>query len=213
MNSKSKSKKKSGKKHEFNLKLSDTAFEKLYKKAGLTGIDPEVILENFIEDFVHGDYSNGSDERMYLEQWYKRSDFNKSNKKTFLKYLLENEMLLGSEDMPKELIHWEKEISYYEESIIKIQEELKSGIIEGHDGTTYTWQSIQNGNGEPSYTSKEDWEKAERECMTEYREEVDCYKKQMQDLWNDFIEWTDQKDVLLDKELKKIKKWYKKLNG
>lgn len=143
----------------------------------------------------------------------KNSDFNKSNKKTFLKYLLENEMLLGSEDMPKELIHWEKEISYYEESIIKIQEELKSGIIEGHDGTTYTWQNLQNGNGEPSYISKEDWEKVEKECLTQYREEADNYKRKIQDLWNEYIEWTDQKDASLDKELKELKKWYKKLNG
>lgn len=60
---------------EFKLKLSDADVDRLAIKAAQAGMTMDELLVSFVGDLVCGTYSNGSDERMYAEQWYERCGF------------------------------------------------------------------------------------------------------------------------------------------
>ena len=70
------------------VNLSDADVRRLAEKSGEGGLTISELLENFIGDLVDGTYSNGSDERMYAEQWYQRCWFAMFSDDTFLKFLL-----------------------------------------------------------------------------------------------------------------------------
>lgn len=59
----------------FKLNLSDADVTRLAIKAAKAGMSMEELLASFIGDLVCGTYSNGSDERMYAEEWYDRCGF------------------------------------------------------------------------------------------------------------------------------------------
>lgn len=72
------------------LKLSDADVERICEKAGRAGLSVSGLLENFIGDLVCGTYSNGSDERMYAQEWFDRCWFGSySDTNSLLKYLIE----------------------------------------------------------------------------------------------------------------------------
>ena len=71
-----------------SIKASDADVRRLAEKSGEGGLTISELLENFIGDLVDGTYSNGSDERMYAEQWYQRCWFAMFSDDTFLKFLL-----------------------------------------------------------------------------------------------------------------------------
>lgn len=54
------------------VKLSDADVKRISEKAAAHGLTVGELIENFIGDLVCGTYSNGSDERMYAEQWFER---------------------------------------------------------------------------------------------------------------------------------------------
>lgn len=72
------------------LKLSDDDCDRILRKAGSSGLTVAQLLENFIGDLVGGTYYNGSDERMYAEQWFDRCWFGMFPEKTLLRHLLGN---------------------------------------------------------------------------------------------------------------------------
>lgn len=72
----------------FMLNLCDADLKALYEKAGSASITPELLIENFISDLVSGKYSNGSDERMYADNWYERCWFSMSEYDSLLAYLI-----------------------------------------------------------------------------------------------------------------------------
>ena len=70
------------------VNLSDADVKRLAEKSGEGGLTISELLENFVGDLVGGTYFNGSDERMYAEQWYQRCWFAMFSDDTFLKFLL-----------------------------------------------------------------------------------------------------------------------------
>lgn len=75
---------------DFKINLSTADFDRLYEKAESVGLTPSQLLENFIGDLVCGTYTNGSDERMYANQWFDRCGFSYLERpKSFLGWLLE----------------------------------------------------------------------------------------------------------------------------
>lgn len=72
------------------LKLSDADCDRLLEKAGRCGMTVAELLQNFIGDLVDGTYSNGSDERMYAQEWFDRCGFSMFPEETLLRHLLEN---------------------------------------------------------------------------------------------------------------------------
>jgi len=77
------------------LPLSDADVQRLWEKAGKVGMTAGELLTSFIGDLVCGTYTNGSDERMYAEEWFERCGFSFTAKNTFLRYLLEHDKLGG----------------------------------------------------------------------------------------------------------------------
>lgn len=68
------------------VKLSDADVKRISEKAAAHGLTVGELIENFIGDLVCGTYSNGSDERMYAEQWFERCWFGMFPDLTFLRY-------------------------------------------------------------------------------------------------------------------------------
>lgn len=71
------------------LNLKDTDMMKLCKKAGSVGLPVSELLENFVADLTGSSRTNGSDERMYANQWFERCWFSFDIYYSFLSYLVE----------------------------------------------------------------------------------------------------------------------------
>lgn len=76
-----------------SVELSDADVRRICEKAGMVGLAVPELLQNFIGDLVSGTYSNGSDERMYANQWFERCWFGMFPENTFLKHLIELDMV------------------------------------------------------------------------------------------------------------------------
>ena len=79
-------------KRQLEIKLSDADTLRLIEKAARVGLTVSGLLENFIADLVGGIFSNGSDERMYADEWFDRCGFGMFQKNTLLHHLLKDEM-------------------------------------------------------------------------------------------------------------------------
>lgn len=129
-------------KRNISLNLSDADVERICEKAGRAGLSVSGLLQNFIGDLVCGTYSNGSDERMYAQEWFDRCWFGSySDNNSLLKYLLEccydildylrmyNEIenskkpnyFVDPEDKEEEL----EDLKYWQEQLDEIVEEYK----------------------------------------------------------------------------------------
>lgn len=180
------------------VKLSDADVKSISEKAAAHGLTVGELIENFIGDLVCGTYSNGSDERMYAEQWFNRCWFGMFPDLTFLRYLIE----WGGLD---EVIYAWENIESTEESIQTSEEALASGVMKGRGDRAYTWQDLTNGEGTPCYSSKEEWEQEERADIADWREEVETYKQTLAEYWNEYTEQKkDYKSGTFDEEMKKV---------
>jgi hypothetical protein len=75
-----------------SIKLSDADVERLFNKIGESGLTVSELFENFVGDLVAGTYSNGSDERMYANQWFDRCWFGMDfGERSFLQWLITND--------------------------------------------------------------------------------------------------------------------------
>mgnify|MGYP006907984167 CR=1 FL=1 len=111
----------------FSLNLSDADIKQLFLKTGISGITPEELLENFISDLLDGEYSNGSDERMYAQQWFDRCCFDSINENnSFLNYILneygdyaakeiyELTVVFSENESSEDIEEYKKELEEYE---------------------------------------------------------------------------------------------------
>lgn len=123
------------------VKLSDADCDRLARKCGEHGLTIGKLIENFIGDLVGGTYSNGSDERDFINQWFKRCWFGMFPEPTLLNHLLcwgyDPEYYLDTidnietakeekkylEEHPEEAD--EEEASYLDDDIADWEEELK----------------------------------------------------------------------------------------
>ena len=95
----------------FKLKLSDADVERLAMKAAEGGLTMEELLENFIGDLVCGTHSNGSDERMYAQQWYDRCHFGSyAPTLSLLQHLARNGTIEEAEKAQEQLRYYLNEI-------------------------------------------------------------------------------------------------------
>lgn len=114
------------------IKLSDEDVIRISEKAGAAGLTVAGLLENFIGDLVCGTYSNGSDERMYAQNWFERCWFGSMPDFTFLHYLITwadvesfTDLLAEIEDVKAELAEIETDPEYYEpEDKVTMEENL-----------------------------------------------------------------------------------------
>lgn len=113
-------------KRPIEISLSEADCERVANLAGMHGLTVSNLLENFIGDLVSGTYSNGSDERMYAEQWFERCWFSWDYPNSLLRFLITNHYNVenfianfeGIEEHPEEF-----------EPEAKIQEEIISEYV------------------------------------------------------------------------------------
>lgn len=120
---------------------------------------------------------------------------------TFLNYLIEWDML------DEVLEAWDSIIDS-EENIKITREELLSGNIKSWRGDTYTWKDLVNGDGTPSYSSREEWEAEQRDYIEQEQELIDGCRETISGCWNDYIEQKKSyKNGSLDEEMKRVLEW------
>lgn len=111
---------------QLEIKLSDADVLRVAQKAGAHGLTVAQLIENFIGDLVDGTYSNGSDERMYAQQWFERCWFSMFPEMTFLHYLSEWGGLEYVLKLWADLQDAKNDIAYYEEN----PDEAEPGEVE-----------------------------------------------------------------------------------
>lgn len=185
------------------VKLSDNDAKSLCETAGLHGLTVGRLIENFIEDLVDGPHSNGSDERMYAQQWFERCGFGMFSDFTFLSHLIdcgELNIVIGI---------WE-DIKNAEENIQAIEEALASGVERRKDGSTYTWKDYFNHRkGTPCFSNKEEWEQEKRERIAEWQEEAKEYKQILAEHWNEYTQRKEYEGNTFEKEMEKVLDYWK----
>lgn len=106
------------------LNLSDGDWCDLVKLAGMHNLTADKLLENFVNDLVYGDHTNGSDERMYAEMWFKRCWFGMFPEETLLRHLL-----TGNCDVEDFLDAWDEKV--YAEAHPEEYENERADLMEG----------------------------------------------------------------------------------
>ena len=189
------------------LKLSDADVQRIWKKSGSLGLSVSELLENFVGDLIDGTYSNGSDERDLAQQWFDRCGFGMFPDKTFLSFLIEQESV-------EEFLKLYNNINDSKEQIAIMEENLKNGFMKMRDGSTYTWKDIVNRSSEgerPAYSSKEEWEKEQRENIESEKEDITYWQEEIDEFWNVFLQSANGKKGSLEEEIEKVLKWYEKM--
>lgn len=151
------------------VKLSDADVKRISEKAAAHGLTVGELIENFIGDLVCGTYSNGSDERMYAEQWFERCWFGMFPDLTFLRYLIE----WGGLD---EVIGAWENIKSTEENIQTSEEALASGVMKGRGGRNEI-ESISKTISEQSRTIKSLQEERDKLGIFKGREKKELQNK------------------------------------
>ena len=117
------------------IRLPDDDIDALCRKAGGADLTVGKLLENFISDLVGGSRTNGSDERMYIHQWFDRCWFSICHETTFLSYLIDCDLVDAAMDYwtelegyreQDELDEYDKEdMAYYTEELDTLFKEYK----------------------------------------------------------------------------------------
>ncbi len=119
------------KEYDFRIRLSETDAERICEKAGSVGMTPSELIENFIGDLVDGINSNGSDERMYADEWFKRCRFSNESEESFLSWLVTYYGVYELHyiaDIYSDIINFNREqyiLQNGDDEIANVEEELK----------------------------------------------------------------------------------------
>lgn len=182
----------------------------LAKKAGAHGLSIGSLLGNFINDLVGGRATNGSDERMYAGQWFDRCWFSMFPDETFLRYLVEWGGL-------EEVLEAWRGIQTAQVLIADTEKALETGVMQTHDGQPYTWKELVIRDRETdtevqAYSSREEWEKSEREYIEQEQDEIAAYKETLSDCWKEYTEQGtgDYTPGTFDEEMRAVLEWAEK---
>lgn len=190
----------------YNINLSDADVERLAKTAGAYGLTASELLENFIGDLVSGTYSNGSDERMYAEQWAERCWFALAPEKNLIHYFCDAweydfDSLTSILDRIKDS---EADIKECQNNIANPNATDWKEIVHhkyNEDRTSYECV--------PCYNTVEEYIASEKECLEDYKESLSEALGELKDLQDSFNEYMHGKEYVWEEEVEKALKWYK----
>lgn len=186
------------------INLSDADCERLCWKAGEVGLTVSGLLENFIGDLVGGTYSNGSDERMYADQWFERCGFTMFSEHTFLRYLLNHYEI-------DNFISCYEEVKEFEENASRIKKNLETGKIHSYFGEC-TWKDITS-LGKPVYGSEEEWRAELRSDLGQEEVEKKYAEDELKEIWNAYMEKAGQEAISWKEELEKVLEWKEQMEN
>lgn len=127
-----------------SIRLYQDEVEELCRKSGKVGLSIGELFENFVADLICGTHTNGSDERMYIEQWFDRCYFSIMPEETFLSYLLEMreiDRVLECWEILQELKELEEPDCYDKEEL-----EIQQNTLEEYfqEYRTYTREPVED---------------------------------------------------------------------
>lgn len=180
-------------KYQKGINITEENYIDAVKKATLAGVSVEELFEKFMTHLVADQYD--------LYSWYQ--GINQSNEMTFLQFLIKENWL---EDMLHEYELLADEKGYLQSA----KESLKSGLIKGHSGD-YSWKDITDGNGNPYYANKKEWEEKTQEEMDSYEKSIREYEDAIHSYWEEYLKNSStDKSVSFTKELQAVLEWKKK---
>ena len=185
-------------KRKMTISLDKSDWPRFFEKAAGAGLTPEELIENFINDLICGEHSNGSDERDLAYAWFERCWFSHTSPETFLQYLIS----YGTLDEFLENLH---DYEQADEEIAELENELTGYDFVTVPGREGLWDVGHYRDGTSVYTSKEIIEKQiadEIECVE--RNASYC-KEQIDAFWKAFLKKKPEADY--DDELRIIRNW------
>lgn len=183
------------------INLSNDMVNGICKIAETHGMAVGEIIENFIKDLVQEICDDDCTDTPYAQKWFKRCWRRKFPHYTFVRYLVENNML---EDVMKECYF----IESCKSSIKMSEEGLKTGVM--RDGEiVYTWDELVRTDGSPSYSSKEEWEEKLKEDIRQDYEEITDRQSTLNNYWSEYLEENDSyKNGSFEEEMKNVTDFY-----
>ena len=190
----------------YSLNLSDADVERIAKTAGSYGLTVSELLENFIGDLVAGTYSNGSDERMYAEQWAERCWFALDPEKSLIHYFCTAyeydfsdlmDILERIDDIKSDIEITEKNIAEPKE------EEWKDIVYHKYNDDRTSYECV------PCYNSVEEYITSEKQDLIDYKETLEEAQQELKDFQNSFDNYMNGKAYVWEEEVQKATKWHK----
>ena len=107
------------------IKLPDDDIDALCKKAAKVELTVSQLIENFVSDLIDGSRTNGSDERMYAQQWFERCWFSFPMEESFLSYLIDFDQIESATETWDELAYYKNkdELDEYEKEEVELLNE------------------------------------------------------------------------------------------
>lgn len=192
------------KKITLTLELTQDDFMDFAKKAARVSISPESLLENMIADLICGQDTNGSDERMHMENWFNRCRPNWTTENNFLTHLMRFDIL-------EHLLDNYNEVLECDDMIRMEKEKFKSGVLCYRDGKAFYWSDIKDENGEQAYISIDAWQETEREDYLGELEELtyrrECAHAECMDIWNEYLQYNPSEKDTYEDSIKSVIMW------
>lgn len=189
----------------YNLNLSDADVERIAKTAGSYGLTVSELLENFIGDLASGTYSNGSDERMYAEQWAERCWFALDPEKNLIHYFCTAYEYDFSDlmDILERIADIQSDIEITERNISEPKEdEWKDVVYHKYNDDRTSYECI------PCYNSVEDYIASEQQDLIDYKEALDEAQQELKDLQSSFDTYMNGKSYVWEEEIQRASAWY-----
>lgn len=189
----------------YHLNLSDNDVKRLALKADECNLNVSELLENFIGDLISGTYSNGSDERMYANQWFDRYWFSFEPENDLIQYLCSSweSNFTDFMDILERINDIESDIKTAENNIANPGNRWKNIVyrVYNNDQTNYTCV--------PCYNSVEEYIESEKQDLIDYKDALQVTQEELNDLQNSFRAYMNGKKYVWDQEVKKAVAWYK----
>lgn len=220
---------------DLELKLTDKDVKKLFEKIGDKGITVEELFENVIADLIDGCGTNGSDERMYMEQWFSRAAISFS-RKNFVRYLIER-CGYDVEKYLNDYLEYENRLDSQREELKLQEKEFEENKKSGNwkdigywtDKSAYKvydseeeWEKqekklIEAGAFIQEYNSEKEWEKAALGDIEEIREDIEAmeeYLKEVHEDWKKYLEWAEceEENLTFEDGIEELKEWVEMQN-
>lgn len=190
----------------YSLNLSDADVKRIAKTAGAYGLAVSELLENFIGDLVAGTYSNGSDERMYAEQWAERCWFSLDPEKNLVQYLCSEAWEFDFSDLMDVLERIDdikSDIELTESNLSNPDDKWKDLVYHKYNDDRTSYECI------PCYNSLEEYVASEKQDLVDYQEALKEALEELKEYRNSFDEYMDGKEYVWEEEIKKANLWYK----
>lgn len=178
------------------LHLEENDLKRLIYKAGAVGLTLDDLFTNFANDLIDGSQTNGSDEREFANDWFNRCWFGMFPDKTFLRYLITEDLLESFNESYKSFL-------FNLQDIDKMKQEIQCGVM-CHNDKKYTWKDIVDGSNNPCYSSLEEWENDRKENILDVEAENEFLAEELNTTWNNFTDWTDLTDLDRKAETQKV---------